>query len=63
MNGRVNDGARTVHAVTPNRRTACAVPRRGHIYVARLTASPVTCKLCRRAAGRLSNSFVQDGTP
>lgn len=50
MNGRANDGTRTVHAVTADRRTACAVPRRGHIYAARLTAAPVTCKLCLRKA-------------
>lgn len=46
MNGRVNDGGSSVVHRVVDGRTACALPRRGHVYVAKPTNDPVTCKLC-----------------
>lgn len=58
MNGKANDGVRTVHAGVLQGGalySRCIVPRRGsfagepgRMYLASHTKAPVTCKLCLR---------------
>lgn len=52
MNGRVNDGERTVHGLVEVSgdypRPLCGLRTRGVVYLTKLTYDPITCKLCLR---------------